>query len=488
MKKAVLILDCGATNVKACLIAENGSVLASHSLPNNTVNDPNLSFGLIWDVDDIWEKLSVCSKKILKENSDVEVAAITVTTFGVDGAAMKKDGTVCYPAISWQCNRTGSIEKAVGKYFNAENLYQISGLQSYHFNTIYKLIWLKEYQPDVLEDMDYFVFMPSIFLYKLTGEFVTDTTMAGTSMLTDLKSRSFSKEILNAVGLDESIFPGIAEPGEQVGTLTGASAEKLGLRPGIPVFVGGHDTQFALIGSGASINQPVLSSGTWEILMVRTPAGTLKVPDWKEAITIELDALKGLVNPGLQWVASGVLEWVNRLFYADFLGIAEKYNLMIYEASAIPAGSEGVQFIPNLFEGGLFSKAGEISGLNHTTKRGHIYRACLEALSYYTRFAFEKLQHAGNYEAKQLICVGGGTKNKLWNKIRADVLGVPVLISDVKETTALGAAMSCLAGLKVYTNLEEAIQTMSNKFEIVEPNSFTAQYNELYNEFLHKFN
>lgn len=486
MKKAVLILDCGATNVKACLVAENGNILGSHSMPNQTVNDPNLTYGLIWDVEEIWGKLTLCCQKVLKENSDLEIAAISVTTFGVDGAAMKKDGSLCYPAISWQCNRTAEIERTLDKYFDPDYLYRISGIKSYHFNTINKLIWLKEYQPEVLDEMDYYVFMPSIFLYKLTGEFVTDTTMAGTSMLTDMNNRMFSKDILHGIGLDGSKFPGLIEPGDSAGKLTLTAADKLGLKKGIPVFAAGHDTQFALIGSGASINQPVLSSGIWEILMVRTPAGTLNVPARNEAITIELDAEKGLVNPGLQWVASGVLEWVNRLLYSDSLGIAEKYNLMISEASAISAGSDGVQFFPNLYEGGLFPKAGEIFGLSHTTKRGHIYRACLEALSYYTRFAFDKLQQTGNYKANSLICVGGGTKNKLWNQIRADVLGLPVLISDVKETTAIGAAMTCFSALKVYDNIEDAIRNMSNKFGVIEPGSSKNAYQKFYSQFVGK--
>ena len=142
MKKTILILDCGATNVKACLLDTTGMLISSHSLPNETIADPYYPGGLIWDIDVIWNKLASCSQKAFSAVEGIEIIAVTVTTFGVDGAAMKKDGTLCYPVISWQCSRTENIEKNISKYFDPEWLYQITGLKSYHFNTINKLNWL----------------------------------------------------------------------------------------------------------------------------------------------------------------------------------------------------------------------------------------------------------------------------------------------------------------------------------------------------------
>src|SRR5665647_781909 len=255
---------------------------------------------------------------------------------------MKKDGTLCYPVISWQCSRTENIQKNISRYFDPEWLYQITGLQSYHFNTINKLIWLHENRPDVLQEMDYYVLMPSLILQRLTGAFVTDTTMAGTSMLLQVRKRAFSSEILNKLGLDSSIFPPISEPGSVIGKTTKEAAEKLGINRGIPVIAAGHDTQFAIMGSGAVVNQPVLSSGTWEILMVRASAALLKIPSKDSGITIELDAQPGLVNIGVQWVASGVLEWLSRLLYPDISELNLRYSTMINEAAEIPAGSNGV--------------------------------------------------------------------------------------------------------------------------------------------------
>jgi L-fuculokinase len=480
MLKSVLILDCGATNVKACLVDVRGKIIASHSLANETVPDPNYAGGLIWDIDSIWNKLSACSRNICSGIKDTEIIAVTVTTFGVDGAAMKTDGTLCYPVISWQCSRTGEIEKNVSKYIDPEWLYKVSGLQSYHFNTIHKLIWLRENRPDVLKEMDHYVLMPSLILHKLTGRFVTDATMAGTSMLTDLKQRTFSDKILQPLGLDQSIFPPMVEPGTIVGKVTGIAAESLGIQPGVAVIAAGHDTQFAIVGSGAGVNQPVLSSGTWEVLMVRSPAATLQIPLRESGITIELDSMPGLVNPGVQWVASGVLEWMGRMLYSDLPETNSKYSSMISEAADVPPGSGGVTVIPELFPGGYSGKKGNINGFTHETKRGHIYRATLEALCFYARNGLEKLQEAGNYKAENLICVGGGSKNKLWNQIRADVLGIPVRALDMKESTALGAALVAFTAMGVYATVEEAFQALDNQYAEYFPGKDSEIYSKLY--------
>ena len=483
MTLCVLVLDCGATNVKACLVDTTGKIIASHSLSNETVSDPHYSGGLIWDIDDIWNKLSQCSRKICRQITDSEIIGVTVTTFGVDGAAIKKDGTLCYPVISWQCIRTEKIEKNIRKYYDPEWLYQNTGLQSYHFNTIHKLIWLRENRPDVLKEMDYYVLMPSLILHKLTGQFVTDATMAGTSMLTDLKKRTFSDEILQPLGLNQAIFPPMAEPGTVIGQVTASAAGSLGIQAGVEVIVAGHDTQFAILGSGAGINQPVLSSGTWEIMMVRAQARSLQIPARNSGVTIELDAQTGLVNIGVQWVASGVLEWISRLFYPDLTGKSSRYTAMIQEAGAIPAGCNGVMMTPELFPGGFSGRPGSLNGFTHETTRAHIYRASLEALSYYACFGLEKLQQVGNYKAVNVICVGGGTKNPLWNQIRADVIGVPVKALNMTETTALGAAMMAFTGMGIYKSLEEAFAAVDNSFVEYKPGEDRNRYRELYLRF-----
>jgi L-fuculokinase len=218
--------------------------------------------------------------------------------------------------------------------------------------------------------------------------------------------------------------------------------------------------------------------------MVRASAALLKIPSKDSGVTIELDAQPGLVNIGVQWVASGVLEWLSRLLYPDISEWNSRYSTMINEASEIPAGSNGVLIIPELFRGGLSGKQGNIGGLTHETTRAHIYRASLESLSYYACYGLEKLQFVGNYKARNVICVGGGSKNSLWNQIRADVMGIPVKALDLKETTALGAALVAFTGMGIYKSIEEAFSAMECTFVEYIPNKDSEKYRELYLDFV----
>ena len=167
-EKVVLVLDCGATNVRAIAIGETGAIKAVHSVPNSTCSDPDYPEYRIWDVDEIWDKFKTCIGFVLKNIRKPDVTAITVTAFGVDGAPYKRSGKMLYPVISWQCERTHPVMENIGKYIPLSDLFRINGVQPFGFNTINKVIWLKENRPEILEEMDHFLFMPSIFLYLLT--------------------------------------------------------------------------------------------------------------------------------------------------------------------------------------------------------------------------------------------------------------------------------------------------------------------------------
>jgi L-fuculokinase len=479
-KKVVLVMDCGATNVRAVAVDETGELLAIHSLPNNTQPDPHYNGGLIWDVNEIWQKLITCTKEVLKKVPANSIAGITVTTFGVNGAPMDKNGNLLYPVISWQCNRTTAIMQNIDKYIKLKELYQINGLQPFNFNTINYLLWFKENKPEILEKMDYFVFIPSILIYFLTNEFSTDTSMAGTSMLTDLKTRDFSSTILNTIGISKDKFPNYVEPGEIVGKTTAKIAELTGLPEGIPVITAGHDTQFAIFGSGANENEPVVSTGTWEILMVRTPQINNSDELLKTGVTIEFDAIKGLLNPGCQWVASGILEWIKRNFYGNEQGDAI-YEKMIGQAEKVKPGCNGVTVNPNFFaDTGNEIGKGAINGLTLHTLPEEVYRATLEALSYKLKKGLRLLEKACGFKAESLIIVGGGSKNRLWNQIRADVLNIPIKIIDKKETTVLGAALFAFSGLGYFKSPKEARNTIGYKTTIINPSANSSVYENLY--------
>ncbi len=244
-------------------------------------------------------------------------------------------------------------------------------------------------------------------------------------------------------------------------------AKQWGLSSGIPVISCGHDTQFAILGSGAALNQPVLSSGTWEILMARTERAIVRPDYLSQGLTTEWDSVKGLFNPAIQWVGSGILEWVGRLLFSDCYGKENYYRTMIDEATVV--GESTVSLQGNFEFNQQSLQLGQFLGLTMHTTRGEIYRATLQYLANKLKQNLALLQQVGHFQAESLICVGGGAKNALWNQLRANTLGLPIDVVQVSEATALGAAMTTFTGIGVFPDVNAAQSAMQSLRQRVEP-------------------
>jgi L-fuculokinase len=463
----VIVFDCGATNVRAIAINSKGEILASESYPNNTQPDPFYPAYRIWDVKEIWDKMCRASQKVISLINPGNIAGVTVTTFGVDGTLFDSKGKMLYPVISWQCERTNPIMANIDKYLPLNDLYNEAGVLPFTFNTINKLIWFIEQKPEIVEKSTRFLFMPSIFSFLLTGDMVNDTTMLGTSMLTSLAARRSSDNILNNINFPADILGSAVEPGTITGMVSSHASAETHIPGGTPVIASGHDTQFAIFGSGAEKNEPVLSSGTWEILMVRSEVFRSGREQLDMGITTELDARPGLYDIGNQWIASGILEWARRNFYSDIKD--NVYEVMISGAEKVPPGSNGVKIIPKFYEELKGKPGGEILGLTMNSTRDEIYRAMLEALSERLLQGISALEKAGGFKTESILCVGGGSKNRLWNQLRANYSGVPLKIIDQKESTVLGASLFVQAACGNASSPEEARSAIDYKTEIIEP-------------------
>ena len=457
MKKtpAVIVFDCGATNVRAVAIDCYGRIIASKAFANQTYPDPLLPGGLIWDTGTIWQQLSDAARNVMSGMQKYEIAGVCTTTFCVDGAPFSSEGNMLYPVISWACKRTESVVDELHDIVPLERLYELTGLASFPFNTIYKLFWLKKHKQDLWEQTRQWLFMPTIINKHLCDALYTDVSMAGTSMLCEQDGRIYSEEILTKMGLPPDIFPPLKEAGEIIGRITQEASHITGIPAGTPVFAAGHDTQFAIFGSGAGFNEPVLSSGTWEILMVRTGKPGHDEQAFRSGITTELDAMPGTYNPGIQWLGSDILEWIRKNLFSDITYLPEVYDIM--EAEARKAGPADIDIGLDFISG-----QGKLGKLDLHTSRGQIYYSVLGSLAIKTRDSLRQLEKSCNFKAASLLVAGGGSKNKLWNELRNSVLGLPVKPIRQAETTVLGAAMFAFAGAGVYKNPEEARKAMLN--------------------------
>ncbi len=481
----VVVLDCGATNARAIAVDRTGRIHSTAGCANQPGPQPGGDGDwLVWPLAEVFGRLAEACREALSDLDPARVRAVTVTTFGADGAPVNADGSIAYPVISWQDPRTESLARNIGDYMDPWDLFRVTGYQVIPFDTILKFIWLREHAPDALDDADCWMMMPGLLSFMLCGERSIDPTAAGTMMAMDAAQRDWADDILELAGLDASLFPAWVEPGEVIGLLTDEAATSTGLPAGIPVVAAGHDTQFAAVGSGAGAGEAIVSSGTWEIAMTRQNSFQATREGFEEGLIIEADAEPGRWNPQLLMMGSGTLEWIRERFYGDIADRSEAYPAMIAEAEAVPVGAGGVtvlpSFVPDTGPTSRHHTKGTILGLGLSTSRAEVYRAGLESLCFQLRHALEIMDACTGLSVGGLRVVGGGAKNPLWNQLRANITGLPVTTIANEEATVLGAAIFAFIGAGGFSSVAEGQAAADLGTATIDPAEDRGCYDELY--------
>jgi len=485
--RLVAVVDCGSTNVRAVVVDSNGVFTAQSSLPNKPSPQPGGMGWLIWNMDELWDRVRTVLRNVLSKVGKVD--AVIVTTWGADGAPVKRNGELTYPPICWQCPRTIPIAERLPSIMNPWEIYRITGYQIISFNTLLKLIWLRENEPKALDEAHTWLMMPGLITHRLTGTFHIEPTSASTMMAMNLAKRDWSSEMLKLAGLDVGFFPEWFEPGDVVGYVTAKASEETGLAEGTPVVVGGHDTQFAILGAGVKHGEAVLSSGTWEILAVRSSVFNPSKAGFEWGVIIEADVEPGLWNPQLLMIASAVLEWVRERFYPELP--EGYYETLIRDASGVQPGSGGLLFIPSFVKDSgptrRFKTEGTLLGLTLSSSRAQVYRSALEGLSCQLKLAVNALVESTGFHIDAIRVVGGGSKNRLWNQLRADITGMPISVNSIKEATVFGAALTAFKGIGVYSSFEEALSAVRVS-ETYNPSQNREIYINLYEQYVKALN
>jgi glycerol kinase len=288
--------------------------------------------------------------------------------------------------------------------------------------------------------------------YKLTGEHVTDASNAARTMLFDIEASRWDPELLELFEIPESSLPRVVA---SAGVAAETKAEALHGHV-VPLAGIAGDQQAALFGQACV--EPGLGKntyGTGSFVLVnagprppeRPPPGLLATVAWRIgsppalATTYALEASIFVTGAAVQWLRDG-------------LNIIDDACETEHLAASL-AGNDGVYFVPALT--GLGSPywdpgaRGTITGLTRGTTRAHLARAALEAIAYQTNDAVRAMEVAGGQPFDELRVDGGATANAWLMQFQADVLGIPVVVHEIAETTALGAAYLAGVGAGLYT-------------------------------------
>ncbi len=467
-KKYFLGVDTSTTSSKALIINGAGAVVAFASSPH-TLQTPRP----LWseqDPQEWWQAVYVSIRSVLK---NAGVKAETIAAIGLTGqmhglVLLDDAGMVLRPAMLWNDQRTQVQCDEIHRIIGREKFIQITGNVALTGFTAPKILWVKENEPEVYAKARH-VLLPKDFVrYKLTGDFAMDKADGSGTVLFDLKERDWSGEVLSSLGIPRNWMPPLYEGPEITGYLTPAAASATGLKVGTPVMAGGGDQAAQAVGVGAVKPGIIgLTVGTSGVVFATTSSALIEPEGRLHAFC---HAVPGMWHfMGVMLSAAGSLQW-----YRDTLAPGISFDDLLKEAETVPAGSDGLQFLPYL-SGERTPHPdplarGAFIGLTLRHGRGHMTRAVLEGVAFGLKDIFTLIQNAGLGAIVQMRASGGGVKSPLWRQILASVLEAELTTVGVVEGAAYGAALLAGVGAGGWLNVASACKEVVRLAEITKPN------------------
>jgi autoinducer-2 kinase len=467
MTRHTLALDLGTGSCRAVLFDEDGHQAGIGQREWSHPALPGHPGSQVFDTERNWPLICECIREALSRSGvrPADVAAISSTSM--------REGMVLYDAGGreiWACpnvdSRASSQAAELVRTGDARRIFEIGG-DWVAITSPARFRWIREVQPDVFDAIAHVGMLSDWALYRLTGRFVTDPSCGSSSGLFDLESRTWSRELLDLVDLPAAVVPEVLEPGTVVGPLTARAAEETGLAAGTPVVVGGADTQLGLVGIGVvTPDRLTLVGGSfWQL----TAVTDRPLIDPQARVRTLCHAVPG------QWMTEGIgfycgiaMRWYRDAFCEPEVAEAARrgvdaYALMEEAADDIPAGSNGVVAIfSNVMDVKRWVQASpSFVGFDVDRPGASNRRACIRALeeqaAYASRGHLAIIEELTERSHDEILFTGGAAKGRLWPQIVADVLGVEIRVPEVKESTALGAAIYAGIGAGIYDDLAEVV-------------------------------
>lgn len=450
-------IDVGTTNIKAAAYSVKGDLLAYHNECAQIFHpQPDWSE---FQPQEIWECVCKCLKAVTKLVGDNRVMAIGISSMAEAGIPLDEYGNVLYPLITWYDPRTkrqaDNLEARVGR----KNLYAVTGQIPSGKYGITKLMWIKDHLPEVFSKTRHWLSVEDYIIYRLTGEYATDYSIASRTMAFDINRLDWSKDILDAAGIDSAIFPQAYPGGTAIGKVAADVTEEIGLNEGVTVVTGGHDHACASIGVNILEDGVILNSmGTAEVSMIAVARPVLNDETYNRYYSIYPhcgDKLYRVLTSN-QSCGAGI-EWFLNNFGRTMADKAlqtscNKYSIMESYASESAATINGLFFFP-FIRGSIESKnmRGVFFGIKDTHNLGHFTEALIEGLCYELRLQISGYAHTFSDAFNKLRVVGGISKSGYIMQTKANISNMVVEVPVNTESACFGAAILSAIGVGALT-------------------------------------
>jgi xylulokinase len=477
----LLGLDVSTTGSKAVLLEGSGRVVGS-ATTEHPLSTPRPGWSE-QDPADWWQSSQASIRRLLEQTGldGSEVAGIGLTGQMHGLVLLDERGDVLRPCILWNDQRTAAECAHITEVVGHDRVLRITGNPVLPGFTAPKITWVERHEPEVFRRIARVLLPKDYIRYRLTGAFVSDVSDAAGTSLLDVGARSWSDEMLDALGFARGWMPDVTESPEVSARIHAEAAGATGLREGTPVVSGAGDQAAGAVGAG------IVRPGSVSVVLGTSGVVFAALDSYRPEPQGRLHAFCHAV-PG-QWhlmgvmlSAAGSLRW-----YRDAISGGASQTLpfdqLVQEAGQAPAGSEGLLFLPYLSGERTPhpdpDARGAFIGLSLRHGRAHMTRAVLEGVAYGLRDSLELMKNLG-LETARVRTSGGGARSLLWRQILADVLAVDVETTSASEGAAQGAAMLAGVGTGVFAGVEAAADQFIHPGELVHPGRDADAYADYY--------
>jgi len=478
----VMGIDFGTESCRVAIFDLQGTPIGMAATPYGT-SHPRPGWAE-QSPDDWYLALQGSTRRVLGEAgvSADEIAGISFDATTMTVVAMDASGKELRPAIMWMDVRATEQAARALTTDHWARLYNGGGTMPATAEWYpFKAAWLKENEPGIYAAAHRLIDAPEWVNFKLTGEWTVNINSAAHRMYYNRDRGGWPVEFYEHIGCGD-VFDKLPEQvvdlGVQVGTLTRAAADDLGLRPGIPVAQGPADAWAGQIGLGVvNPGKVALITGSSHVLSGQS-AKPLHGPGFFGGYTDGVVPGQYTVEGG-QVSTGSVMKWFKDNFARDLVSASDRTGANVYEvlnaeSASIPIGSDGL-IVNEYFQGNRTpytdSKArGIIWGLSLAHGPAHLYHAIQEGICYGSAHILREMGRAG-FEVTELVAAGGMTKSRALMQMHADVTGVPITMTKVGDAVALGSSMCAAVGAGFFDDLQTAAVNMVHEVETVQPNT-----------------
>jgi len=480
--RLLLGIDLSTTGAKALLIDTHGRVVSSATTSLN-ISTPHP----LWSEQDPREWWTATTNSIRQALATANASGDDVSAIGLTGqmhglVLLDAEGEVLRPAILWNDQRCGAECDEIRARISRAELVQITGNDALTGFTAPKILWVETHESEIYRRTRHVLLPKDYIRHKLTGALAMDKADGSGTMLFDLRNRTWSSQILNTLNISPDWLPQTFEGHETTGEVTREAAAQTGLSQGTPVVAGGGDQSAQALGTG--VVRPgmiAVTLGTSGVVFAATESPLIEPEGRLHAFCHAVAGRWHLM--GVMLSAAGSLQW-----YRDKLACDRSFAELVDEAGEVPAGSEGLIFLPYL-SGERTPHPDPLARgawIGLTTRHGqaHLTRSILEGVAFGIKDMFCLMRDAGLGSVEEVRVSGGGAKSLLWRQILADTLDADLVTVNTTEGAAYGAALLAGVGAGVWSNVDQACaQTISTCDHVTPNKEAVAIYTSLYEQY-----